>query len=179
MPKGKIIAEGIKTGIKGAKIGGGAVVAEKAIDVLDSKALSAAEGAIIGGTAGSLVGPVGTVGGAIVGGGLGWILGDQNTVFPVDMVCIPAYQAFMIQGQPAFTIYARAGETIVPTGGNVQDVQEALTSMPTTSKKKVKLSKWNRYVKNKKNHIRYKSGKNKGKLNLSAMAKKGGFGRKK
>lgn len=179
MPKGKLIAQAAKKGIQGAKIGGGAVVAEKAIDVLDSKALSAAEGAIIGGTAGSLVGPVGTVGGAIVGGGLGWILGDQNTVFPVDMVCIPAYQAFMIQGQPAFTIYARAGETIVPTGGNVQDVQEALAPMPTASKKKVKLSKWNRYVKNKKNHIRYKSGKNKGKLNLSAMAKKGGFGRKK
>ena len=47
------------------------------------------------------------------------------------------------------------------------------------SKRPVKLSKWNKYVKNKKNHIRYKSGKNKGKLNLSAMAKKGGFGRKK
>jgi len=183
VPKGKILAEAAKKGIQGAKIGGGAVVAEKAIDVLDSKALSAAEGAIIGGTAGSLVGPVGTVSGAIVGGGLGWILGDQTTVFPVDMVCIPAYQAFMIQGQPAFTIYARAGETLVPTGGNVQDVQQVVAtemkSRTSKVKKRVKLSKWNKYVKNKKNHIRYKSGKNKGKLNLSAMAKKGGFGRKK
>ena len=95
------------------------------------------------------------------------------------MVCIPAYQAYLIQGQPAFTIYARAGETIVPTGGNVQDVQEVVEPQARISKRPVKLSKWNRYVKNKKNHIRYKSGANKGKLNLKAMAKKGGFGGKK
>lgn len=181
MPKGKILAKGIQQGIKGAKIGGGAVVAEKAIDVLDSKALSAAEGAVIGGTAGSFAGPVGAATGAIIGGGLGWILADESTIFPVDMVCIPAYQAFMIQGQPAFTVYARAGETIIPTGGNVQDVNEAMT--PTITKQpKIRrggLSKWNKYVKNKKNHIYFKSGKNKGKLNLKAMAKKGGFGRKK
>jgi hypothetical protein len=179
LPKGKILAKGIQQGIKGAKIGGGAVVAEKAIDVLDSKALSAAEGAVIGGTAGSFAGPVGAATGAIIGGGLGWILADESTIFPVDMVCIPAYQAFMIQGQPAFTVYARAGETIIPTGGNVRDVQEAVPMVTTSRKKRVKLSKWNRYVKNKKNHIRFKSGKNKGKLNLKAMAKKGGFGRKK
>ena len=95
------------------------------------------------------------------------------------MVCIPAYQSYMIQGQPAFTVYARAGETIIPTGGNVRDVQEAVPMVTTSRKKRVKLSKWNRYVKNKKNHIRFKSGRNKGKLNLKAMAKKGGFGRKK
>ena len=179
MPKGKILAKGIQQGIKGAKIGGGAVVAEKAIDVLDSKALSAAEGAVIGGTAGSFAGPVGAATGAIIGGGLGWILADESTIFPVDMVCIPAYQSYMIQGQPAFTVYARAGETIIPTGGNVRDVQEAVPMVTTSRKKRVKLSKWNRYVKNKKNHIRFKSGRNKGKLNLKAMAKKGGFGRKK
>lgn len=179
MPKGKIIGKAIQQGIKGAKIGGGAVVAEKAIDVLDSKALSAAEGAVIGGTAGSLAGVPGAVVGGIVGGGLGWILADENTVFPVDMVCIPAYQSFMIQGQPAFTVYARAGETIVPTGGNVRDVQEVVQPQVKMSSKSKRMSKWNRYVKNKKNHIRFKSGKNKGKLNLKAMAKKGGFGRKK
>ena len=181
MPKGKIAARAIKEATKklgtGGKVGGGAVIAEKAVDVLDSKALSAAEGALIGGTAGSLFGPPGAIGGAVVGGSLGWILADGNTVFPVDMVCIPAYQSYMIQGQPAFTVYARAGETIVPTGGNVQDVQEAVTPMAVTKPKKpVKLSKWNKYIKNKKNHIRYKSGKNKGKLNLKAMAKAGGFG---
>ena len=35
-----------------------------------------------------------------------------------------------------------------------------------------KLSDWQKYIKNKKNHIKYKSGKNKGRLNLSAMSKK-------
>ena len=53
-------------------------------------------------------------------------LADERIVLPLDMVCIPAYQAYMIQGSPSMQIYVRAGETIIPTGGNVQDVQEAL-----------------------------------------------------
>lgn len=143
--------------------------------VLDNPVISAAEGAIIGG---ALAGPPGAIGGGLAG----WFLADGNTVFPVDMICIPSYQAYMITGQPAFTIYARAGETIVPTGGNVKDVTEVTTpNMPKQARaaKPRSLSKWNRYVKQKKNHIRYKSGKNKGKLNLKAMAKAGGFGGRK
>lgn len=35
-----------------------------------------------------------------------------------------------------------------------------------------KLSDWQKYIKNKKNHIKYKSGSRKGRLNLSAMSKK-------
>jgi hypothetical protein len=179
VPKAKVAKEALLKATQGVKIGGTAAVAEKAIDIIDNKALSAAEGAFIGAAAGSALGPLGTAGGALGGGAIGWFLADNNTVFPVDMVCIPAYQAYLIQGQPAFTIYARAGETIVPTGGNVQDVQQVVEPIAATPKKPVKLSKWNRYVKNKKNHIRHKSGPNKGKLNLKAMAKKGGFGRKK
>ena len=107
----------------------------------------------------------------------GWYLADATTFVPVDMIAIPAYQAYMLQGNPAFQIFIRAGETIVATGGNVQDVQEVVQeTMP--AKKKVKMSKWNRYVKSKKNHIRFKSGKNKGKLDLKKMAKAGGFGKK-
>jgi hypothetical protein len=53
-------------------------------------------------------------------------LADERIVLPLDMVCIPAYQAYMIQGAPSLQIYVRAGETIVPTGGNVRDVQEAM-----------------------------------------------------
>lgn len=141
--------------------------------VLDNPVISAAEGAILGG---ALAGPPGAIGGGLAG----WFLADNKTVFPVDMICIPAYQSYMIQGEPAFTIYARAGETITPTGGNVTDVQEVITPEPrAASLRPKKLSKWNRYVKNKKNHIRHKSGPKKGKLNLKAMAKKGGFGRKK
>jgi len=54
-------------------------------------------------------------------------LADERIVLPLDMVCIPAYQAYMIQGSPSLQIYVRAGETIIPTGGNVKDVEEALT----------------------------------------------------
>ena len=139
-------------------------------EVLDNPVVSAAEGAVLGFAVG---GPIGAAGGGIAG----WYLADATTVVPVDMIAIPAYQAYMLQGSPAFQIFIRAGETIVATGGNVQDVQEVVQeTMP--GKKKVKMSKWNRYVKNKKNHIRFKSGKNKGKLDLKKMAKAGGFGKK-
>ena len=53
-------------------------------------------------------------------------LADERIVLPLDMVCIPAYQAYMIEGSPSLQIYVRAGETIIPTGGNVKDVEEAL-----------------------------------------------------
>lgn len=58
-------------------------------------------------------------------------LADERIVLPLDMVCIPAYQAFMIQGTPSLQIYVRAGETILPTGGNVKDVEEALSDRAT------------------------------------------------
>lgn len=53
-------------------------------------------------------------------------LADERIVLPLDMVCIPAYQAYMIEGTPSMQIYVRAGETIIPTGGNVKDVEEAM-----------------------------------------------------
>ena len=53
-------------------------------------------------------------------------LADERIVLPLDMICIPAYQAYLIDGQPALTIYIRAGETIVPTGGNVDDYEQGL-----------------------------------------------------
>ena len=54
-------------------------------------------------------------------------LADDVITVPLDMVCIPAYQAYLINGQPALTIYIRAGETIVPTGGNVDDVEQGMS----------------------------------------------------
>ena len=60
-------------------------------------------------------------------------LADERIVLPLDMVCIPAYQAYMIEGTPAMQIYVRAGETIIPTGGNVEDVLQALEEAPTTA----------------------------------------------
>lgn len=55
-------------------------------------------------------------------------LADEKIVLPLDMVAIPAYQAFMIEGNPSLQIYIRAGETIIPTGGNVEDVRIAMAS---------------------------------------------------
>ena len=48
------------------------------------------------------------------------LLADSKIVLPLDMVAIPSMQ-----------IYIRAGETIVPTGGNVRDVQEAVDEAAT------------------------------------------------
>jgi len=75
----------------------------------------------LSGVGGAIAGPVGAGVGALTG----LIIGDARYVFPVDMVCIPAFQAYMIQGNPHFQVYVRAGESLVPTGGNVQDVMNA------------------------------------------------------
>jgi hypothetical protein len=96
------------------------------------------------------------------------------------MVAIPAYQAYMLAGTPAFQIYIKEGEVLTQvTQTDAQEAVESLDMPQEPKKKKQRLSKWNRYVKNKKNHIRFKSGKNKGKLDLKKMAKAGGFGKKK
>ena len=132
----------------------------------------------LGALGGSIAGPIGASVGAITG----LIIGDDKTVFPIDMIAIPAYQAYLVNGTPALTVYIKAGETLVPTGGNVLDMQENMDVDPgpmTDKPKKRKLSAWNRYVKKKSNQIRFKSGKNKGKLDLKKMAKAGGFGKKK
>jgi len=130
----------------------------------------------LGALGGSIGGPIGAGVGAITG----LIIGDDKTVFPIDMVAIPAFQSYLLSGNPAFSVYIKAGETLVPTGGNVLDMTENMDieTAPMTDKPKRKRtqSKWNKYVKNPKNHIKYKSGKFKGRLNLKAMAKKGGFG---
>lgn len=77
-----------------------------------------------------IAGPIG----GTLGGAAGLILGDERTVFPIDVVCIPAFQAYLIQGQPSMMFYFRAGETVLPTGGNVEDVQQAMDfDAPTQS----------------------------------------------
>ena len=125
----------------------------------------------LGALGGSIAGPIGAGVGAISG----LIIGDDKTVFPIDMVAIPAYQAYLINGTPGLTVYIKAGETLVPTGGNVLDMQENMNieavSESIEPKKKRKRSKWNIYTSKKKNQIRFKSGKNKGLLNLKAMGK--------
>jgi len=142
-------------------------------EILDNRVINAAEGALVGSAVG---GPIGAVGGGLAG----WFLADEGTVIPVDMVAVPAYELPMIYNglSPSFTIYIRAGETIIPTGGNVQDVQQVVEASPPT-RKKAKRSGWHKYMANKKNQIRFKSGKMKGRLNLKSMARAYKKGRKK
>ena len=175
MPKGKVVKKGVKAAINRAggkaKLGGGAVLAEKAVDVIDNPYISAAEGAIIGGA-------VGGVPGAIAGGLIGFVLADGERVTPVDMIAIPAYQySAMLQGrEPTFQIFIKEGELIAPVLPT--DFMQSSAVVDSVSgqdfggsRKKRKLNTWQKYIKNKKNHIKYKSGKNKGKLNLKAMSK--------
>ena len=49
-------------------------------------------------------------------------LADDVIVVPVPMIAIPAHEAYRLSSDPTMQIYIRAGETIMPTGGNVQDV---------------------------------------------------------
>jgi len=86
---------------------------------------------------GSIGGPIGAGAGAITG----LLIGDDTTVFPIDMVAIPAYQAYLIDRTPAFTVYIKAGETLIPTGGNVLDMSEnmdieAAVEMPGPKKRR-------------------------------------------
>jgi hypothetical protein len=135
-------------------------------ELLDNRVINAAEGALVGSAVG---GPIGAVGGGLAG----WFLADEGTVIPVDMVAVPAYEIpLMYQGKsPSFTIYIRAGETIIPTGGNVQDVQQVVAAEMPKPKRRSKPSSWHKYMKQKKNQIRHKSGSMKGRLNLKRMAK--------
>jgi len=125
----------------------------------------------LGALGGRIAGPAGAGVGALVG----LIIGDNETVFPIDMIAIPAYQYNMVQGTPSFSVYIKAGETLVPTGGNVQDMKEnmdieTVTETPAPGKKR-KRSKWNIYASKKANQIKFKSGKKKGLLNLKAMSR--------
>lgn len=108
-----------------------------------SKVETAGDLASIGAAIGSVGGPVGRAVGGGLGAVTGLIIGDGETVFPLDMIAIPAYQAYLIDGQPAFAIYIRAGETLLPTGGNVADMEQGmpatldspLTDQPAAKKK--------------------------------------------
>lgn len=161
---------------KGIGIATAAKVVEEATDnPYAQAALGAAEGAALG----AALGPWGMAGGAVAGGLLGFVLADGERIMPCDMVAIPAYQyASVLQGrEPTFQLFIKEGEVVKPilptdaqqTAAVLQT--EAVASMPR------KLSKWQRYIKVKRNQITFKSGTNKGRLNLKAMSKAGGFGK--
>lgn len=106
-----------------------------------SKALLASSLAATGATIG---GPYGAAAGAITG----LIVGDQTTVFPMDMVCIPAFQAYMLQGTPSLIIYIKEGEVLTqvqPT--DAMEATEELKQSVPAPKKKRKPTKYQRSYK--------------------------------
>ncbi len=83
---------------------------------------------------GSAIGPVGTIGGALTG----LLIGDETTVFPMDMIAIPAYQAYLLKEQPSFTIYIKEGEVltqVMPTDAQEAEVVLDKAEMPTKRKR--------------------------------------------
>ena len=178
MVKGKIAKKGVKSGIQKlggkAKLGAGAVLAEKAVDVVDNPYISAAEGAVIGYAVG---GPAG----AVAGGLVGWVLADGERVTPCDMIAIPAYQyGSMLNGrEPTWQMFIKEGELIAPVlPTDYQEsvaVVDAIQAAPRAPRKK---SAWQKFMGQKKNQIKFKSGKKKGQLNLKAMGKAYRRGRK-
>ena len=73
---------------------------------------------------GSIGGPIGAGAGALTG----LIIGDETTVFPIDMIAVPSFEYYGMVANgghtPSFMVYIKAGETLVPTGGNVLDMSE-------------------------------------------------------
>jgi hypothetical protein len=174
MVKGKVLKKGGKALLESAKDaglkGGGAVAAENAIDALDNPYLAAAEGAVVG-----YIASGGNPIGAIAGGLVGFVLADGERITPCDMVAIPAYQySAMLDGrEPTFQIFIKEGEMIapiLPTDFMQANLAADAIRMSDTKPKR-KLSAWQKYLASDSNKIFFKSGKNKGKLNMVKMGK--------
>ena len=90
----------------------------------DSKVKTAGALAGLGAGIGAVGGPVGSAVGAGVGALTGLIIGDATTVFPCDMVAIPAFQAYLLNRQPEFMIFIKEGEVLTqvhPTDAQVAE----------------------------------------------------------
>jgi hypothetical protein len=81
-------------------------------------------------------------------------LADDFITIPIPMIAIPAHESHLLSGSPSMQIYIRAGETIVPTGGNVEDFEQGVAETHalkaesvSTSPKKKKLTAYQRKYK--------------------------------
>ena len=68
-------------------------------------------------------------------------------VFPVDMIAIPAYQAYLIQGAPAFQIYIKEGEMLTQVIPTDAMMAEAVAEETVPIKKKRKANPWIKFSK--------------------------------
>lgn len=135
----------------------------------EAKGSLASDLAIAGAIVGSPLGPVGSVVGGVTGGVAGLIIGDQTTVFPIDMIAIPAYQAYMIQGTPSFQIFIKEGEVLTQV---IQtDAQQAESTMVDVQpKKRRKPNPWIKFSKSFQYRARKKSESAKAYLSLRSKA---------
>jgi len=169
MVKGKVAKKLIKKGrpyAEKAKLGAGAAVAEKATDIVDNPLVSAAEGALVG----------------YAGGLVGWVLADGERIAPCDMIAVPAYQysAMLAGREPTWQMFIKEGELIAPVLPT--DMMESIAVVDmydaVKTKKPRKKSGWQKYMGQKKNQIKFKSGKRKGQLDLKRMGKEYRRGKK-
>ena len=112
----------------------------------EAKGSLATDLAIAGAIVGSPLGPVGSVVGGVTGGVAGLIIGDQTTIFPIDMVAIPAFQAYLIQGTPSFQIFIKEGEVLTQVIRT--DAEQAEASLAVSApKKRRKPNAWIKFSK--------------------------------
>ena len=112
-------------------------MASKRIERAKAKGSLATELALTGAAVGSLVGPVGGVIGGSVGGLTGLIVGDQETVFPMDMIAIPAFQAYLLSSQPSFSIFIKEGEVLTQViQTDAMEAIEVLDEVSTPAKRR-------------------------------------------
>ncbi len=112
----------------------------------EAKGSLASDLAIAGAIVGSPLGPVGSVVGGVTGGVAGLIIGDQTTIFPIDMVAIPAFQAYLIQGTPSFQIFIKEGEVLTQVIRT--DAEQAEASLAVSApKKRRKPNAWIKFSK--------------------------------
>ena len=116
-------------------------------EAIAAKALTAASLADDGAAIGSLFGPTGAGVGGVLGGITGLIIGDQTTVFPLDMVAIPAYQAYMIQGTPSMQIYIKEGEVLTQVTETAAQETMSAMSEKEAPKKRRKANPWIKFSK--------------------------------
>jgi len=147
-----------------------------------AKATLASGLGLAGAAVGAPLGPVGAVVGGAIGGVTGLIVGDEQVTFRVDYVAVPAHEySLLFMGHtPTHTVFIKAGETLLPTGGNVDDVelgiQESVAIEPESKparKKKPKLTAYNRFIKSFQYRKRFKteSGKDYATKRMKAAAK--------
>ncbi len=79
----------------------------------------------------------------------GLLLADEKVVIPMDMVAIPAYQAYLLKEQPSFSIYIKEGEIITQVQPTDAMVSEAMIEEPVraSSTKKVRKKRKSPYKK--------------------------------